>query len=400
MLPMPDSTTPLVNYADITPAKRAANRANALKSTGPRTAAGKRHSSMNAWRHGWRTEVTPSCIPDRGREAAAYARFKRALRVAVLPVEGEKGEQVLLKIAAATWKVKRNYERWLATRTDDEFFLMDTGVAPRPAGWRLKLRRTDGWWVTISVRRNRAPGSARMLPYLDPELTGVEGCRAWAGEPRVLDRPRQHVMVKLSCVRHPWFAEAGSRAVDMSGMEVVPQTAPDSTPESTNPPSPQASGDCPASPELNTASQVANHERSHDLDDAQRLAKISRRGRRRPVFERGEHGMGRPRPRRAPDLDEDEEREMPEPSWWGMDPPGDPWPDNLWRHAGRAAGGQDPLDAGDEAATGFDEVTNEATRLKKTNGFQKYLEGGFWQSLSRRTLTLLGSQLFGSGESG
>jgi hypothetical protein len=36
----------------ISAAKRAANRANAQKSTGPRTAAGKRRSSQNARRHG------------------------------------------------------------------------------------------------------------------------------------------------------------------------------------------------------------------------------------------------------------------------------------------------------------------------------------------------------------
>jgi len=49
----------------ITPARRAANRRNAQKSTGPRTARGKAQSRLNGLRHG-------SCSP-------AYRRFRLAL---------------------------------------------------------------------------------------------------------------------------------------------------------------------------------------------------------------------------------------------------------------------------------------------------------------------------------
>jgi hypothetical protein len=41
----------------VTPAKRAANHAKAQKSTGPRTAIGKRTSRMNGLRHGLRAEL-------------------------------------------------------------------------------------------------------------------------------------------------------------------------------------------------------------------------------------------------------------------------------------------------------------------------------------------------------
>ena len=38
--------------AQLTPALLAANRRNATRSTGPRTAAGKQNSKMNAFKHG------------------------------------------------------------------------------------------------------------------------------------------------------------------------------------------------------------------------------------------------------------------------------------------------------------------------------------------------------------
>lgn len=44
------------------PRRRRANRANALRSTGPRTAAGKRAASLNATRHGLSTHTDPNAL--------------------------------------------------------------------------------------------------------------------------------------------------------------------------------------------------------------------------------------------------------------------------------------------------------------------------------------------------
>ena len=190
----------------------AAKRANALKSTGPRSQAGKRRSSINAWRHGWRTQVTASCKPEGGPEALAFANFKEVLRGAILPAENDLGRNVLASTATGAWKVKRNYDRWLAARTRAELLLLDAGALTRPPGWRLTLKcRT--WWVTISVwvRRNRAAASARMQPYLNADFPWGQGRRAGLATPGILDLPRQHTVVKVTCFRHPWINDQPGR---------------------------------------------------------------------------------------------------------------------------------------------------------------------------------------------
>ncbi|HEY6291926.1 MAG TPA: hypothetical protein VI455_10255 [Terriglobia bacterium] len=322
----------LVKSSVLTPAKLAANRANALKSTGPRSDRGKRRSSINAWRHGWRTQVTASCIPELGRPFDAYLPFQDALRAAVLPAENARGEQMLLYLAAVVCKVKRNYDRWLEARTPEDRLLLDAGVLPRPGGWRLRLKRTD-WRVTISVwvRRSRAPGTAGMI-----------------------DLPRQHTMVKVTCVGHPSFPEAGSRAVNIKGEGLWTQC--------------QASGDCETAPEPSQAAadqkslefpSPITDERSQNVDESKTVAKISRR---RPSYETAPHGIGSRRPRA------------------------------VMGRKRKATPRRRPVEAASAATVRRFQAlpqplgaTNEATMFQKTKGFKKYLENlatRFWISLA------------------
>jgi hypothetical protein len=85
-----------------TPAQIAANRRNALKSTGPRTAAGKTASSRNALRHGLAARGAVVL----GEDPADLARFRAELVAALAPRDGR--EEFLADVAAeAAWRLRR-----------------------------------------------------------------------------------------------------------------------------------------------------------------------------------------------------------------------------------------------------------------------------------------------------
>jgi len=85
-----------------TPAQIAANRRNALKSTGPRTAAGKAASSRNGLRHG----LTSRRAVVRGEDAQDFERFRAELRSALAPRDAR--EEVLAEtVVQAAWRQRR-----------------------------------------------------------------------------------------------------------------------------------------------------------------------------------------------------------------------------------------------------------------------------------------------------
>lgn len=79
-----------------------ANRQNALRSTGPRTVAGKEVASKNATRHGLRAEST--VIP--GEDPAEFNRFRDQLFEEFAPV-GVLESRLTARIAGALWKFQR-----------------------------------------------------------------------------------------------------------------------------------------------------------------------------------------------------------------------------------------------------------------------------------------------------
>ena len=79
-----------------------ANRANAQKSTGPRTEAGKQHSSQNALKHG--LNAAQPLIRDDEREA--FAEFRHDLFARILP-DGALEEDLFAKLLHASWNLRR-----------------------------------------------------------------------------------------------------------------------------------------------------------------------------------------------------------------------------------------------------------------------------------------------------
>jgi hypothetical protein len=80
----------------------AANRANALLSTGPKTEAGRKRSSLNARRHGLTGQVTTMTDEDR----AAHDVFSKALMQNLAP-DGAMEVQLAQRIATDSWRLNR-----------------------------------------------------------------------------------------------------------------------------------------------------------------------------------------------------------------------------------------------------------------------------------------------------
>ena len=79
-----------------------ANRRNALKSTGPQTAAGKQSSRRNALRHGLTAETVIGALED----AEDYKAFEVAV-MADYDVQSAVERELVLQLASILWRLRR-----------------------------------------------------------------------------------------------------------------------------------------------------------------------------------------------------------------------------------------------------------------------------------------------------
>jgi hypothetical protein len=86
----------------LTPKQLAANRANALKSTGPRTPAGKARSALNGFTHGLHSSHLLAPTESRQTFNRHAARIRRCLAPAD-PIES----LLVDRIIAASWRIRR-----------------------------------------------------------------------------------------------------------------------------------------------------------------------------------------------------------------------------------------------------------------------------------------------------
>ncbi len=95
-------TAPAPETAEISPARLAANRANATFSTGPRTAEGKVQSSINALK----TALTGRTVLLPSDDAAAYEQYVDRFVREFQPV-GIREAELVQSIADANWRLRR-----------------------------------------------------------------------------------------------------------------------------------------------------------------------------------------------------------------------------------------------------------------------------------------------------
>ena len=79
-----------------------ANRRNALKSTGPKTAAGKDQSRRNAVRHGLTAETVIGMLED----AEDYRQFEAAV-IADYDAQSAVERELVLRLASLLWRLRR-----------------------------------------------------------------------------------------------------------------------------------------------------------------------------------------------------------------------------------------------------------------------------------------------------
>ena|SRR5215469_5569111 len=136
------------------PQRIAANRRNALKSTGPRTAAGKRRVALNVRRRDLCSEQVERQVRARGRTLASLAGCKRDLITIFRPKDGSAAEAV--EQMARTWwdKAPPDAELGDGQPAGDRRARRAAGtVAPLPGLWRAPA----AWVVAASTGGSAGP---------------------------------------------------------------------------------------------------------------------------------------------------------------------------------------------------------------------------------------------------
>ncbi|MBN2131885.1 MAG: hypothetical protein JW741_20460, partial [Sedimentisphaerales bacterium] len=122
-----------------TQAQIQANRSNAQKSTGPRTAEGKATVSQNALKHGLRTEQAVIAGEDLGE-----FEFYRDRMLGELSPDGEVESALAERVVSLSWRLRR------AERVQNEVFdTLLARVAADPFRRRARSREADGLQETL-----------------------------------------------------------------------------------------------------------------------------------------------------------------------------------------------------------------------------------------------------------
>jgi hypothetical protein len=115
-----------------------ANRANAQRSTGPRTAAGKAVSARNARKHGLFAKEALA----KGEDAAGFAELGQRLRQALAP-EGELEEALCARIVGCVWRLRR------VVRLEGSMIGNEDGLYPASPLQRGWLRDDECDWLQL-----------------------------------------------------------------------------------------------------------------------------------------------------------------------------------------------------------------------------------------------------------
>jgi hypothetical protein len=136
----------------------AANRRNAQKSTGPRTASGKRRAALNARRRGLCSEELKQQLRARGEDPREFCRLHCDL-IAIFHPRDRAGATTVEQMAPTWWDKARRIRDWVAAgeaRTDE----LDARLEKLPILLVYGERQRHGWWRhRLTAVLGRPPGS-------------------------------------------------------------------------------------------------------------------------------------------------------------------------------------------------------------------------------------------------
>jgi len=162
-------------YMKISKAQLTANRANAQKSTGPRTEEGKRRASLNALKHG----CTAQTIILPGEDAEHFARFTQSLKDSLAPANALE-DSLVETLAQNQWAINRTraHEASLFALGHEQFAESidtagDQAIQSALAGatvFKLELESLN--IVSLYLQRN-----SRMYESTLKQLVGLQATR-------------------------------------------------------------------------------------------------------------------------------------------------------------------------------------------------------------------------------
>lgn len=140
-------------HRSLTPARQAANRRNAQQSTGPRTAAGKARSRLNALRHGAYRQPRPAVLEELGENSEEYQRLL-AETLDSLPPANTFENELIRDIARLRWE-RRRLERAKDAK-------VRTRLEAQENEWQRRLVEMEHEYSTAAPEQTLAFGLRRL----------------------------------------------------------------------------------------------------------------------------------------------------------------------------------------------------------------------------------------------
>ncbi|HMD99215.1 MAG TPA: hypothetical protein VKM93_18050 [Terriglobia bacterium] len=161
------------------PARLAANRRNAQKSTGPRTAAGKRRAALNSQRRGLAPPEIERQLQGRGENPDDFRRLHRDL-VALFPPQEASDETAVRVLAETWWEKARRLRDWagegkpvtrdLARDLDAKIDQLILFLVNK------RMERHEKWHVRLTAVLGQGPGRVAVSTVATRAARSSAGC--------------------------------------------------------------------------------------------------------------------------------------------------------------------------------------------------------------------------------